>query len=128
MVSCKNSSFYKFFPSQIKFCGGVLNSYVYSSNPSIANLKNCDKHVNSSFYNVDLANEFSLEIEKLVDDDSRSSNNDEIYTKENFLDFLVKSNKIPYLSLLIVQCLITNYQKEFYRVFAYLMSCQLELL
>ena len=27
MVSCKNSSFYKFFPSQIKFCGGVLNSY-----------------------------------------------------------------------------------------------------
>ena len=68
---------------------------VYSSNPSIANLTNCDKHVNSSFYNVDLANEFSLEIEKLVDDDSRSSNNDEIYTKENFLDFLVKSNKNP---------------------------------
>ena len=33
----------------------------YSSNPSIANLKNCDKHVNSSFYNVDLANEFSLD-------------------------------------------------------------------
>ena len=29
MVSCKNSSFYKFFPSQIKFCGGVLNSYYF---------------------------------------------------------------------------------------------------
>ena len=33
MVSCKNSSFYKFFPSQIKFCGGVLNSYNQKKKP-----------------------------------------------------------------------------------------------
>ena len=58
MVSCKNSSFYKFFPSQIKFCGGVLNSYKRSSNSRSSTLIISDQlHDNLHF---DLAEEVQL--------------------------------------------------------------------
>ena len=75
----------------------VANVNVPSNNSNDSSA-NCGKDLSPGFYNVDfnIDTEFSLEIENLIEaEDGSASSKDRIYTKENFLDYLVKGNRNP---------------------------------
>ncbi len=85
------------------------------SNNSNGSVANCGNELNTSFYNEDFyANsEFSLEIENLIEsEDERVSSKDGIYTKENFLDYLVKGNRNPLSKLVDITAFDNGLSKK----------------
>lgn len=92
----------------------VANVTVPSNNSNV-NSANCGNDLNTSFYNEDFyANsEFSLEIENLIESEDESvSSNDGIYTKENFLDYLVKGNRNPLSKLVDITAFDNGLSKK----------------
>lgn len=92
----------------------VANVTVHS-NTSNGNSKNCGKDLTKFFgneeFNIDT--EFSLEIENLIEpEDEISSSKYGIYTKENFLDYLVKGNRNPLSKLVDITAFDNGLSKK----------------
>lgn len=86
-----------------------------SSNISNGCSTNCGKELSQGFCNEDfnIDTEFSLEIENLIEpDDGRASSNVGIYTKENFLDYLVKENRNPLSKLVDITAFDNGLSKK----------------
>ena len=85
------------------------------SNFANGSLSNCDKDITKGFCNSDfnIDTEFSLEIENLIEaEDGCASSKDGIYTKENFLDYLVKGNRNPLSKLVDITAFDNGLSKK----------------
>lgn len=85
------------------------------SNTSNGSESNCGKDLSKVFCNEDfnIDTEFSLEIENLIEsEDERVSSKDGIYTKENFLDYLVKGNRNPLSKLVDITAFDNGLSKK----------------
>ena len=110
--------------NQVGQCNG--NNNVGLNQASVANVTvpadnsngstaNCGKDLTKGFCNKDfnINTEFSLEIENLIEaEDGCASSKDGIYTKENFLDYLVKGNRNPLSKLVDITAFDNGLSKK----------------
>lgn len=92
----------------------VANVTVPSNNSNV-NSANCGKDLTKFFGNEDfnIDTEFSLEIENLIESENeRVTSKDGIYTKENFLDYLVKGNRNPLSKLVDITAFDNGLSKK----------------
>lgn len=92
----------------------VANVTVPSNNLNVCPVY-CGKNLNKGFCNNDfnIDTEFSLEIENLLEaEDCCPSSKDGIYTKENFLDYLVKGNRNPLSKLVDITAFDNGLSKK----------------
>ena len=102
---CSGNSNFGLNQASVATANAIATSIISSGRPS-----KCGKDFSSSFYNEDfnINTEFSLEIENFIEaEDGSASSKDGIYTKENFLDYLVKGNRNP-LSKLVESTVFDN--------------------